>query len=104
MTEESNAGNPMGTERVSGLVLRTGVPLLISLLINSLYNFVDSVFVSGGKRHGKRADPHRSSQLRCKKAKENLPELQMGNALFCDILQYIFPDNGGFSGMGAVIV
>ena len=39
-----------------------------------------------------------------KKAKENLPELQMGNALFCDILQYIFPDNGGFSGMGAVII
>lgn len=30
--------------------------------------------------------------------------LQMGDALFCDILQYIFPDNGGFSGMGAVIV
>ena len=28
------------------LVLRTGVPLMISLLINSLYNFVDSVFVS----------------------------------------------------------
>ena len=46
MTEESNASNPMGTERVSGLVLRTGVPLMISLLINSLYNFVDSVFVS----------------------------------------------------------
>lgn len=46
MTEESNAGNPMGTERVSGLVLRTGVPLMISLLINSLYNFVDSIFVS----------------------------------------------------------
>ena len=46
MTEEFNAGNPMGTERVSGLVLRTGVPLMISLLINSLYNFVDSVFVS----------------------------------------------------------
>ena len=39
-----------------------------------------------------------------KKAKENLPELQMGDALFCDLLQYIFPDNGGFSGMGAVIV
>ena len=46
MTGESNASNPMGTERVSGLVLRTGVPLMISLLINSLYNFVDSVFVS----------------------------------------------------------
>ena len=46
MTEASKAGNPMGTERVPRLVLRTGVPLMISLLINSLYNFVASVFVS----------------------------------------------------------
>ncbi len=36
----------MGTEKVSRLVLTTGVPLMLSLLINSLYNFVDSVFVS----------------------------------------------------------
>ena len=38
--------NPMGTARISGLVLKTGLPLMISLLINSLYNFVDSVFVA----------------------------------------------------------
>ena len=38
--------NAMGTERVSRLVLKTGIPLMLSLLINSLYNFVDSVFVS----------------------------------------------------------
>jgi Na+-driven multidrug efflux pump len=38
--------NPMGTTRISGLVLKTGLPLMISLLINSLYNFVDSVFVA----------------------------------------------------------
>ena len=42
MTKE----NIMGTERVSRLVLKTGIPLMLSLLINSLYNFVDSVFVS----------------------------------------------------------
>ena len=36
----------MGTEKVSRLILKTGVPLRLSLLINSLYNFVDSVFVS----------------------------------------------------------
>lgn len=65
---------------------------------------IQGLVTVGGKRHGKRADPYRSLQLRRKKAKENLPELQMGDALFCDILQYIFPDNGGFSGMGAVIV
>lgn len=38
--------NKMGTEKVSRLVLFTGIPLMLSLLINSLYNFVDSVFVS----------------------------------------------------------
>ena len=38
--------NPMGTAKISGLVLKTGLPLMISLLINSLYNFVDSVFVA----------------------------------------------------------
>lgn len=38
--------NSMGTAKTSGLVLKTGVPLMVSLLINSLYNFVDSVFVS----------------------------------------------------------
>lgn len=38
--------NNMGTQRISRLVLTTGIPLMLSLLINSLYNFVDSVFVS----------------------------------------------------------
>ena len=38
--------NSMGTAGIPGLVLKTGVPLMISLLINSLYNFVDSVFVA----------------------------------------------------------
>lgn len=38
--------NNMGTERMSRLILVTGVPLMLSLLINFLYNFVDSVFVS----------------------------------------------------------
>ncbi len=40
------AENSMGTSRVSSLILKTGIPLMLSLLINSLYNFVDSVFVS----------------------------------------------------------
>ncbi len=38
--------NSMGTRKISQLVLATGIPLMLSLLINSLYNFVDSVFVS----------------------------------------------------------
>ena len=42
----ANTENKMGTGKISRLVLQTGVPLMLSLLINSLYNFVDSVFVS----------------------------------------------------------
>lgn len=32
--------NNMGTAGIPGLVMKTGVPLMVSLLINSLYNFV----------------------------------------------------------------
>lgn len=42
----ANTENSMGTARISRLLLTTGIPLMLSLLINSLYNFVDSVFVS----------------------------------------------------------
>ena len=38
--------NPMEKLPVSHLVIRTGVPLMLSLLIGSLYNVVDSVYVS----------------------------------------------------------
>lgn len=38
--------NPMVYAPMARLVLTTGIPLMLSLLINSLYNFVDSVFVS----------------------------------------------------------
>jgi len=38
--------NHMGTTPIPRLILTTALPLMLSLLINSLYNFVDSVFVS----------------------------------------------------------
>lgn len=38
--------NSMGTQKMNRLILATGIPLMISLFINSLYNFVDSMFVS----------------------------------------------------------
>ena len=38
--------NIMGTQKMNQLILFTGIPLMISLFINSLYNFVDSMFVS----------------------------------------------------------
>lgn len=46
MEKVSQTSNHMGTARISGLVLKMGIPLMISLMINSLYNFVDSIFVS----------------------------------------------------------
>ncbi len=38
--------NKMGTKKMSRLIITTGVSLMLSLLINFLYNFVGSVFVS----------------------------------------------------------
>ncbi len=46
MTETPQKENPMGYAPMAKLILTTGIPLMLSLLINSLYNFVDSVFVS----------------------------------------------------------
>jgi len=46
VTETPQASNNMGTVGIPGLVLKTGIPLMVSLLINSLYNFVDSIFVA----------------------------------------------------------
>ncbi len=43
---DNKAENKMGTERISKLVITTGLPLMLSLLIHSLYNFVDSIFVA----------------------------------------------------------
>ena len=46
MKEMAEKENMMGTQKMSRLILMTGIPLMISLFINSLYNFVDSMFVS----------------------------------------------------------
>ncbi|MDE7284826.1 MAG: MATE family efflux transporter [Lachnospiraceae bacterium] len=46
MAEITQKENIMGTQKMSKLILFTGIPLMISLFINSLYNFVDSMFVS----------------------------------------------------------
>lgn len=41
-----NQANPMGTSPVSRLLWKNAVPMIFSLLTNSLYIFVDSIFVS----------------------------------------------------------
>lgn len=38
--------NKMASAPIKKLVLTTGIPLMISLLISNLYNFVDSIFVA----------------------------------------------------------
>lgn len=50
----AQAGNHMGTAGISGLVLKTGTPLMISLLINSLYKQVvlPVVFIAVFSRFG----------------------------------------------------
>ncbi len=46
MADIAQKENLMGTQKMSKLILFTGIPLMVSLFINSLYNFVDSMFVS----------------------------------------------------------
>lgn len=38
--------NRMGTMPIPALILTTSIPLIVSLLVNNLYNLVDSIFVS----------------------------------------------------------
>ena len=46
MADTAQKENIMGTQKMSKLILFTGIPLMVSLFINSLYYFVDSMFVS----------------------------------------------------------
>lgn len=46
MADTVQKENIMGTQKMGKLILLTGIPLMVSLFINSLYNFVDSMFVS----------------------------------------------------------
>ncbi|HIR46936.1 MAG TPA: MATE family efflux transporter, partial [Candidatus Caccousia avicola] len=43
---QSTAENKMGVMPIGKLVLNMSVPLMISMLVQALYNVVDSVFVS----------------------------------------------------------
>ena len=38
--------NKMGTEREGKLLLSMGWPIIVSMLVQALYNIVDSIFVS----------------------------------------------------------
>ena len=48
MNHTTITANPLGTERIGKLAVQYAVPSVISLVINSLYNMVDQVFIGQG--------------------------------------------------------
>ena len=45
---EQTIENPLGTEQIGKLIARFGIPCVISLLVNALYNIVDQIFIGWG--------------------------------------------------------
>ena len=41
-------GNPLGWERIGKLLFKFSLPGIISMLVNSLYNIVDQIFIGQG--------------------------------------------------------
>lgn len=48
MSDASSAANPLGTERIGKLMVRFAVPSIIAIVVNSLYNMVDQIFIGNG--------------------------------------------------------
>ena len=44
----SEAKSPFGTEPIGRLIAKFAIPCVISLLVNSLYNIVDQIFIGWG--------------------------------------------------------
>ena len=47
-SENIKQGNPLATEKVGRLIARFGIPAVISMLVSSLYNIVDQIFIGQG--------------------------------------------------------
>lgn len=48
MTKPQMAANPLGYEPIGKLLATYAIPSIISLIINSLYNMVDQIFIGQG--------------------------------------------------------
>ena len=46
MVQELNRENKMGTMQVNKLLLNMSLPMMVSMLVQALYNIVDSIFVA----------------------------------------------------------
>ena len=40
--------NPLGYEKISTLLARFGIPSIVAMLVSSLYNIVDQIFIGQG--------------------------------------------------------
>ena len=65
----------MGTTPIPRLIIKMSIPLIISLLVNNLYNLVDSIFVSrvsedGNLNCGAAADAHDCAGMRAGRGAE----------------------------------
>ena len=47
-TNISQEQNPLGTAPVGGLIGKFAIPAIISMLVSSLYNIVDQIFIGQG--------------------------------------------------------
>ena len=48
MSETETITNPLGTEKIGKLMAKYAVPSIIALVVNSLYNMVDQIFIGNG--------------------------------------------------------
>ena len=45
--------NILGTEKIGKLMIKFAIPCIISMLVNSIYNIVDQIFIGQGVGHAK---------------------------------------------------
>ncbi len=48
MEQNSTQGNPLGYERISVLLRKFAIPSVIAMVVSSLYNIVDQIFIGNG--------------------------------------------------------
>ena len=48
MSETEAITNPLGTEKIGRLMAKYAIPSIIALVVNSLYNMVDQIFIGNG--------------------------------------------------------
>ncbi|MDO4285531.1 MAG: MATE family efflux transporter [Eubacteriales bacterium] len=55
MNSETKTGSRMGTEPVGSLMIRVGLPIVLSMMLQAVYNIVDSAYLSNMREAGEEA-------------------------------------------------